>query len=354
VRILGRYIGRWVVGATLLALAVLLALFTVFALIDQLGDVGKGRFGLADMVEYLVLTTPRRVYELIPVATLLGTLLGLGVLASHSELTVIRAAGVSAWRIAAATLKAVALPIIAGIIIGDFVVPAADDLAETRRSIALTSQIALKTRTGFWARDGQRFVNIREVLPDRRLADVYIYAFDEKRRLRTAVRAAGARAVADRWILEEVSESVISAERVESRSATSLPWEAPLAADLVDLAVIRPDRASSADLLRYVRFLRGNGQDPALYELALWSKLTMPLTAGAMALLAIPFVFGPLRSVGMGQRVLAGSLVGVSFHILSQATAQVGLVYGLPPAVGATVPTLAVAALATWLLRRAS
>ena len=353
-RILDRYIGRWVLGGTLLALVVLLALFTVFALIDQLGDVGKGRFGLANMVEYLALTTPRRTYELIPVAALLGTLLGLGVLASHSELTVIRAAGVSAWRIGAATLKAVALPVIAGFLIGDFVVPAADDLAETRRSIALTSQIALKTRTGFWARDGRRFINIREVLPDRDLADVYVYAFDEKRQLRTAMRAGRARSAASGWILEDVSETVISADRVESRSSASVPWEAPLPADLVDLAVIRPDRASSADLLRYARFLRGNGQDPALYELALWSRLTMPLTALAMALLAVPFVFGPLRSVGMGQRVLAGSLVGVSFHIVSQATAQVGLVYGLPPALGATVPTLAVAGLAVWLLRRAS
>jgi lipopolysaccharide export system permease protein len=353
VKTLDRYVGRWVLGGTLLALGVLLALVTVFALMDQLDDVGKGHYDLAAMAEYLVLTTPRRAYELIPVAALLGTLLGLGVLASHSELTVIRSAGVSGWRVGGAALKAAAVPILAGVLLGELVAPVADDLAEARRSIAVTSQIALKTRTGFWARDGRSFVNIREVLPDRRLAGVYVYEFDEQRRLRSATRAERARPDGQAWVLEGVTESGISPAGVVRRSADERPWDVSLSSDFVGFAVARADRASSADLARYIRFLRANGQDAAVYELALWVKQIMPFTAAAMVLLGVPFVLGPLRSVGIGQRILAGALVGVAFHIVSQASSQLGLVYGLPTVLGAMAPTGLVLLLAAWLLRRA-
>jgi lipopolysaccharide export system permease protein len=352
-RTLGRYIARWVLGGTLLALAVLLALFTVFALLDELGDVGKGRYGLWEAVVYLSLTTPRRVYELVPLATLLGSLLGLGVLAGHSELTVIRAAGVSSWRIAFAALRATAVLVIAAVLLGELVVPHADDAAEARRSIAMTSSIALKTRYGFWARDGQRFINVRQILPDRRLGAVYAYTFDGERRLRSALRAERARPEGGGWVLEGVSTSLLEHDRVERRAHDSLRWEAPLASDLVELAVLRPDRLSSLDLLRYASFLRANGQDAAPYELALWSKLMVPLSALALALLAVPFVFGPLRSAGVGQRVLAGASIGITFYIASQALSQVGLVYGLAPFIGATLPTAVVTLLAVWLLRRA-
>ncbi len=353
-RLLDRYVGRWVLGGTLLALAVLLALVTVLGLMDQLEDVGKGDYTLPAMLQYLVLTTPRRAYELVPVAVLLGTLLGLGVLASHSELTVIRSAGVSTWRIGGSALRAAALPVVAGVLVGELVAPPADDLAEARRSIAIQSQVALKTRTGFWVRDGRRFVNLREVLPDRRLAEVYVYDFDDGRRLRAATRAERARPEGEGWVLEGVRESRVSPGSVERREETERPWDVSLATDLVGLAVVRADRASSADLRRYVRFLRENGQDPSLYELALWVRSSMPLTAAAMVLLAVPFVFGPLRSVGVGQRVLAGALLGVAFHIVSQATAQLGLVYGLPPPLGALGPTVLVLATGLWLTRRAA
>ena len=353
-RLLDRYVGRWVLGGTLLALAVLLALVTVLGLMDQLEDVGKGDYTLPAMLQYLVLTTPRRAYELLPVAVLLGTLLGLGVLASHSELTVIRSAGVSTWRIGGSALRAAALPVVAGVLVGELVAPPADDLAEARRSIAIQSQVALKTRTGFWVRDGRRFVNLREVLPDRRLAGVYVYDFDDGRRLRAATRAERARPEGEGWVLEGVRESRVSPGSVERREETERPWDVSLATDLVGLAVVRADRASSADLRRYVRFLRENGQDPSLYELALWVRSSMPLTAAAMVLLAVPFVFGPLRSVGVGQRVLAGALLGVAFHIVSQATAQLGLVYGLPPPLGALGPTVLVLATGLWLTRRAA
>jgi lipopolysaccharide export system permease protein len=351
-RILDRYLGRWVLGGSLLALAVLLALFTIFTMLDQLGDVGEGRYGLPEAIEYIALTTPRRVYELVPIATLLGSLLGLGVLAGHSELTVMRAAGVSTARIALASLKAAGPLIVVGVLLSELVVPRADDLAESGRSIALTSSIALKTESGFWLRDGRRFVNVREVLPDRRLGEVHVYTLGEDRRLVSALRAEQARPIDGGWHLDRVSESRLAEGRVEASTVDSISWDLRLDADVADLAVLRPDRLSAAGLLRYVRFLRTNGQDATPYELALWTKLMVPLSAASLVLLAVPFVMGPLRSAGVGQRVLTGALIGVVFYILGQLTSQVGLVYGLPPFLGATLPTAVVLGLAVWMLRR--
>ena len=352
-RTLDRYLARWVLGGTLLALAVLLALFSVFTLLDELGDVGRGSYGLAEAAEYLALTTPRRLYEVTPVAVLLGTLLGLGVLASHSELTVMRAAGVSTWRIALTGLKAAGVVILAAVLLGELVVPVTDDLAEAQRSIAMTSRIALKTRTGFWLRDGRRFINVRQVLPDRQLADLYVYAFDESRRLVLATHAKRVRTEDGVWVLDQVAESVLGEDRVENRFRPADRWPSPFAGDLVNLALLRPDRLSALELLRSIGFLRANGQDSMPYELALWGKAMVPLSAATLALLAVPFVLGPLRSAGFGQRILTGSLIGVGFHIVSQATSQLGLVYGLPPALGATLPTVVVLGAAIGLLQRA-
>jgi lipopolysaccharide export system permease protein len=263
-----------------------------------------------------------------------------------------RAAGVSTARIALASLKAAGPLIVVGVLLSELVVPRADDLAESGRSIALTSSIALKTESGFWLRDGRRFVNVREVLPDRRLGEVHVYTLGEDRRLVSALRAEQARPIDGGWHLDRVSESRLAEGRVEASTVDSISWDLRLDADVADLAVLRPDRLSAAGLLRYVRFLRTNGQDATPYELALWTKLMVPLSAASLVLLAVPFVMGPLRSAGVGQRVLTGALIGVVFYILGQLTSQVGLVYGLPPFLGATLPTAVVLGLAVWMLRR--
>jgi lipopolysaccharide export system permease protein len=352
-RILDRYVARWVIGGSALALAVLLSLFTVFTLLDELGDVGRGDYGLLQVAQYLALSTPRRTYELVPVAALLGTLLGLGVLASHSELTVIRVSGVSTRRLALSVAQAAAVPALAGVLLGELAVPGTEALAEGVRTAAMASHQALKTRRGFWARDGRRFVNVQHVLPSREMEGVYLYEFDEAGRLQRTVRADRARPEGDAWRLEGLVVSEIGGDRVVARWLTSERWESPLAPDLVGLAVLRPERASSLELARYTRFLAANGQDPAPYAFALWSKLTAPVTTVALTLLVVPFLLGPLRHVGLGPRTLVGALRGVGFHIANQTSTHLGLVYGLPPVLGAAAPTLVVLGVGLWLLRRA-
>lgn len=350
--ILDRYLGKALCTGAALVMAVLLALFFTVDVIDQLDDMGTGSYGFWQIIEYVLLIQPRRIYELLPLAALLGGLLGLGWLAGNSELIAIRAAGVALPRIVLAVMKTGLAMMALVFLMGEFIAPASDNYAERQRSFALNERISLTTAHGFWTRDGQSFINIRDILPGDRLGDISIYEFDAQRRLRTTTHAARANYEQGRWMLEDIVQTQLDTTRVTTSRQARAAWESLLDPDIVNLVSIRPARLSAWDLHRYIDYLRDNGQTAQRYQQAFWSKITAPFVTGVMVLLVIAFVFGAARSTDMGQRMLVGSLVGVVFHLLNQTTTQASLVYNLNPALSAAfVPTLFLM-LALGLLRR--
>lgn len=351
-RILDRYVARHVVHGTLVWLVALVVLFNFIAFVDDLGNVGKGEYSLLRAVEYMALTTPRRAFELFPLAALIGALMGLGTLASGSELAVIRAAGVSVRRLCAAVLGGALVLMVVAVVLGELVAPSAERLAETRRSVAITEQLEAHTLSGFWIRDGNSFINIATALPGNRMEQVNIYEFDAERRLRVATRAERARYEDGRWLLEGIVQSHIEDHRVRRERIEAAIWESLFEPDLVSVVTVRPEALSVPGLRRYMDYLERNGLDTSRYRLALWHKIVYPLATGVMIVLAVPMVLGRLKAVGLGQRILAGVLIGISFHVLNQASAHLGLVYGLSPALSAVVPTALFAAAAAWMLRR--
>lgn len=351
-KILDRYIGRAVIGGSLLALAILLAMFSFFVLVDHLGDVGKGNYGLWHVFEYVLLTLPRRAYETFPMAALIGSLLGLGMLASNSELTIVRSTGVSMMRIVGSVMKAGAILMVIAIVLGEMIAPWTEMLAQTRRAEAMATETTLTADHGLWARDGTSFINIRRVENDERMSNIYIYEFDEEHRLRAATHAAEALYEDDRWLLSNIRQSSLEPGRVQTAAIDHAEWDSAFGPDLINVAVDEPQRLSAWGLFKYVRYLRSNGLESAPYELGLWSKLVNPLATGVMIFLAIPFVFGTLRSVTVGQRILVGVLVGIGFQIMNQTFVKMGLVYGLSPFFSAVLPTLAFLLVAFLLLQR--
>lgn len=351
-KLLDRYIGMQIVWGTLLALAVLLALFTFIAFVDDLDSIGKGNYTLLHAAEYMILTLPRRAFELFPVAALVGSLMGLGGLAGNSELTVVRSSGVSLLRISGSVMKAGALLMIAAVVVGELLAPVCERLAQERRSLALTDQIALRTGYGFWVRDGQSFINIRRVLNDRSLADIYIYEFDGAQRLRVATFARRGRYEGGEWLLEGVSQSVIGEDGVTRRSMDRAIWSSLFAPDLINLLAVTPESLSIFGLYRYLQYLRENNLSTERYELAFWNKLVFPLATGVMIFLAIPLVLGRLQPVGVGQRIVIGTLVGLAFHVIHQTSTHVGMVYALNPALSAAAPTAIFFGVGLWLMRR--
>jgi len=351
-RIIDRYIGVAVFRNIALVLMVLIALDAFFRLVRELNSVGTGNYDQTEMLIYLLLTTPSHIVEFFPVAALLGAITGLGALANQSELVVMRAAGVSLLRISASVLKAGFILILGLMLLSEFVVPPAEQFAESRRSQMLAKQTALKTVNGFWSRDARSFLNIRGISPGGDISDIYIYEFDDEHQLRTTTHADKAVYNNGQWILNGLSQSEITVTGIKTRSFESAHWDSLLSPALISLIVVNPLQLSVRDLYGYYRYLKDNGQDADRYELAFWSRLVLPLSIAVMMLLAVPFIFGPLRSVSVGQRIFYGFLVGLGFFLFNQGFNNIGIIYNIPPLLSASLPALIFFALAVFMIRR--
>ncbi len=351
-KILDRYIGRVVIGGTILVMLVLLPLLSFLELLEQLDDIGKGRYGLLQAFQYVLLSMPRLTYESLPMAALMGSLLGLGTLASNHELVAMRAAGISLRRIIRAVMKMGLWLIVAVILIGEFVAPSSTQSAKTLRATAKADQIALRTQYGFWARDGFTYINIRQIFPAARLGDLYIYEFDDQHRLRLSTYARRAYYSENQWILEDIQQSHIEEDRVITARLSQASWESLLEPGLLSAIVGSSEHLPARSLYKYIDFLRANGLDTHSYVLAFWTKVAAPLVTLVSLYLAIPIVFGSVRTMGIGQRILIGIIVGIGFSLFNEATAQMGLVYHLNPLFSAFFPVIVCFAVATWVLSR--
>lgn len=350
--VLDRYIGRSIVFGTVLALLVLLTLLSFLTLMDELQDVGKGRYGVGDAFQFMLLVVPRYAYEVFPMSALLGTLIGLGGLASNSELIAMRAAGVSYSRIVMSVLKIGVLMMLIAAVIGELVAPYSEQYAQRMRSEQQSKQVTLKSQYGFWARDGEAFINIRKILPGSQLADIYIYEFGPDRKLRQATRAAKATYQDDHWRLKNIRQSSFNEAGVETYKLKQATWDSLLNPDLLSAVVENPSTLPIWGLYKYIQFMRANGQEVLTYEVAFWGKVISPLVTLIMLFLATPFVFGSLRSVGMGQRLFVGALMGSGFFLLNRAFSYMAVVYDLNPLFAAAFPGLAFLGLAFWLSYR--
>jgi lipopolysaccharide export system permease protein len=353
-RILDRHIRRAVLGSTLLVLLTLIALAAFLTVLEELDDVGEGGYGLGQVFVYTVLTLPALAAEMFPAASLLGSLLGLGAIANQNELIVMRASGVSVFRIVASVLKAGMIVAALSVVVGEGIAPASDQLAHRKRAVAKSGHITLHTDHGFWARDGDKFINIRDVLTDGRLRFIFIYDFNEEGVLQSATLVNGASLQDGVWRLEGIGQSSPTEHGVTTRWIPDGEWQALLDPRLISLIGVSPDKLSVWGLHQYASFLRSEGLHAQPYELAFWSKVTAPFSTLTMILVALPFVLGPLRGVGIGQRIMMGALIGIGFSLFNRIFSNLGLVYVLDPLFSAVLPTAVVLVITLAALRRRS
>jgi lipopolysaccharide export system permease protein len=351
-KILDRYLARAVLGGTLATLAVLVPLLGFFLLADELDKVGRTGYVFSDAVAFVALSLPSYAYQIFPIATLIGALIGLGSLASSSELVAMRAAGVSISRIVLAALKAGILLAVTAFLVGEGIAPIAQQKALQLRSEAQSGQVTLNSPYGFWARDRSSYINIREILPGAFLRDVYIYEFDSGHRLTVATHARDARYVRKHWVLDGISRSKISQNGVEVSRVDSARWDSLLDPGLIDVVLVDPQALPVWGLFRYIQFMAENNQDPGAYAVAFWGKVVQPLLILAMIFLSIPILFGSARTQGMGGRIFLGIMVGILFYLVSRTFASLALVYGLSPMVAAFTPLLLFLGIALWVMRR--
>lgn len=351
--VLTSYIVKAVLRNTGIALVLLLALFNLFTFGDELDDIGKGSYGLAEVFYYIAYTSPTTFYQLIPASGLVGSLFALGAMANHQELTAMRAAGLSIFGIIKSTLVAGLILVGVAVLVGEAVAPGAEQKAQLIRASSKEGQTLLRTRYGLWLREGKQFINIRAIGDTGDLLDVSIYRLDDQQRLKETIHADKAIYQGRQsWLLQQVRSSEISIRQIKANNSSHQYWLSSIEPDFFKLAVANPNSLSFYDLAMYVEFLKDNHQKSHQYEMALWRRIANPLVIFAMLLVSTPFVIGLKRGMGVGGKILLGAVIGLGFNIIDMTVGQIGLIYQLNPAVVVFSPSVLMSVLAVTAITR--
>ncbi len=357
-RLFTRYLAREIYASILLVFTSLLALFAFLDLIHELGDM-HGNYRLAYVVMFVLLTLPGHIYELFPVAVLIGTIVALVQLASHSELTVFRASGASLKQMAGALAK-IGLPLVAACLVtGEFIAPPSERLAQEMRLRAKNQEVSVREfHSGVWVRDDHSFVNARNMLPDHSLLNLNIYQFDDSYHLRVVTSAR--RAVYKEngaWQLEGVARTAFAPAGASAVAATidTLEWHSAVTPDLLGVLLVVPEQMSIVSLYQYTAYLSENRQKTARYEVAMWNKLIYPFAVLVMMMLALPFAGHHHRSSGVSGKIFVGIVLGLTYRFIGKLFSDFGTLYDWPPLLDATAMTwlfLAMAATMLWWTER--
>ncbi|WP_310608389.1 LPS export ABC transporter permease LptG [Buttiauxella brennerae] len=355
--VLDRYIGKTIFNTIMMTLFMLVSLSGIIKFVDQLKKAGQGSYSAMGAGLYTVLSIPKDIQIFFPMAALLGALLGLGMLAQRSELVVMQASGFTRLQIALSVMKTAIPLVLLTMAIGEWVAPQGEQMAREYRAQQMYGGSLLTTQQGLWAKDGHNFVYIERVKGASDLAGVSIYSFNKERRLQSVRYAASAQYDTEHkvWRLSQVDESNLTDEKqITGAQTVSGEWKTNLTPDKLGVVSLDPDALSISGLHSYVKYLKSSGQDAGRYQLNMWSKIFAPLSVAVMMLMALSFIFGPLRSVPMGVRVVTGISFGFVFYVLDQIFGPLSLVYNIPPILGALLPSGTFFLLSLWMMMKRS
>jgi lipopolysaccharide export system permease protein len=354
VSILDRYIVRAILGAVMLVAAVVLVLGALFVFIDQQDDVGTGHYTALAALGYTLLNLPQLAYELLPILALIGSLLGLGSLARGSEVTVIRATGVSVVRLAGIALTAGLVLVIIEVLLGEFLAPPLQQAAREQKAFSRLSNVSFGGGSGAWVRDGDLILNVAGQSGQRQFGSMQIFELSPQHRLLALGHARGATAGAKgKWLLTDYAESRFNGDVVTTSPAGQRLLESNVSAGFLGLAVEDPKQLTSRALWRLISYFRTNGLDAREYLFAFWSRIARTVAIAFSVVLAIPFVLGALRSAAAGTRMMLGLILGIAFFLLQRLIESIPVVFNLNPVALAWFPTVLLALVTGGLLARA-
>lgn len=353
-RILTGYLVSRILFGLLLSSIVLLVLFSFLDLVDQLDDVGKGNYNAADAFLYVVLTTPRRFIQLSPFIALIGNVIGLGLLATHHELIIMRASGMSPYQISMASLSTGVVLVVTIALMEQFVAPPLQHQALVLRAGKLEQYEGTVGELGIWTRNENQILKIAESgsgnIPGRNAIEIIVLGDDGF--LREYIYAGDFRIInRESWQLIDVIKKTISSDKVTTQHLESMSWEPFLESRQISTLSKPPESLSPTELYDYVRHLKLTGQTHDAYSLALWKKIGGGLTTLAMMLLSVSFVFGSPRT-GLGKRLVMAGLSGIGIYLFDQLVSNTGLVIGANPPLVAILPGLVLLMLAMVLLKK--
>ena len=355
------YVGRVLLGTVLLTWAVLIGLDAIMAVVTELSDVGTGHYGFGSAIAVVALSIPRRAYMLFPTAAVIGALMGLGQLAASSELTALRALGLSRRRLSIAVAGALVVLTALMVVNGETLGPWGQKRADSLKASAKSNDMIVAQYSGLWAREGDTFLNAqtgqeRGKGGDRylELQGVRLYEFAKDGRLESIARAGTAVHHAGGWLLHDVRRTWFDQRSVTETEALEEHWASKLDETALAASVARPRYLQSSELSRSIAYRKRNGLDASEYEEFYWGRWFYPLNVLALCLAAVPFAFGSLRSGGLGKRLFIGIVFALGFWLVQTQFVKLAGVYKFDFRIAYLVPTLIMLGVSAALFRRRS
>ncbi len=350
--VLSGYLMRTILASTMLVLMVLLGLATLFEFIGEL-DNKMGDYGIPQALMYSVLRLPQLASQMLPMATLIGALLGLGGLASNSELVVMRSAGLSVGKLSGMVAITGVVIMVITALIGEYIGPPLDYFARTMRNEARFQQDGRNSGNPAWVKDGQVILHLERVNSDFEFGGIYMFRFNDDNSLRSIARAENSGIDdSDKWILENFRETRFQDDGVQVVESSREVQSFDLSGDMLGITLVKPISLSVKGLLSYISYLKKNNLSSGRYETELWSRIATTVTVVIMPILALSFVFGSLRVSGSGGRIMIGIMIGLGYYLASEMVANSGQVYDLNPALVTWLPSLALLAVTVFLIDR--
>ncbi|MFC0676906.1 LPS export ABC transporter permease LptG [Lysobacter korlensis] len=355
------YVGKAVLGTVLLVWGVLLGLDVVLSFLGEFKDVGKGRYGIVQAMANIALTIPRRAHYLFPYAAVIGALMGLGQLAASSELTALRAVGVSRRRVGLAMAGAIGVLTVLMVINGETLAPWAQRNADALEASAKSDNMIVAQYSGIWAREGDVILNAqggqeRDNGTDRwlELSDVRLYEFAEDGRLESMAVAKVAEHRPGNWLLKDVTRTTFQADSVSRTQVAQEQWASQLDAAALTAGTDKPRYLAAGELRRAIEYRKRNALDASEFEEHYWGRWFYALNVLALCLAAVPFAFGTLRSGGLGKRLFVGIVFALGFWLLQTQFVRLAGVFKFDFRIAYLLPTLIMLAVSAALFRKRS
>ncbi len=341
-KLIPRYINRQLFKATLFTLIALIGIYSLFEVINEVSRVGQGSYTISVMLSYIALLTPTRAYEIMPLAVLIGGMITMSQLASHSEYTIIRTSGVSIYQIGFILLKFGLIFAIIALTLGEFIAPNTQELGQRLRLDAINKSISIKHKSSIWVKDNNHFINIGILEPGGDIRSLKVYKYNEKNELQESMFAQHGHFLEYEgvWQLNNVSLSKFSPDKISVQNHKTYRWKSIIEPNILNVLLVVPEQMSALDLGYYISHLHKNQQQTRRYEIALWGKLFYPLACVSMALIALAFTPRQRRQSALGVRLFFGICLGIGFHFFNRFCGYLGLLYAWNPVLVSTIPTL--------------
>lgn len=350
--ILNRYIRNSIISSTCIVLLVVMGIESFMEFVDQLSSIGEGHYGVLQALMYVPMQLPGDLYQLFPMIGFLGSLIGLGRLASSSELVVMRSAGISIAQIAWSVVKAALIMIVVVTVIGEWVSPMLQLHAEQLREKAMGKNVGISAIGGAWLRKANAFVHVGKVVSATQIQNVTRFHFLADDQLQSIYVAKRGELKNGHWHLYDINETRFTKKGLQTLHPKEQTLDILFQPKLLQNAEVEADRESISTLLKSIVYREKSGLMTAQYEFAFWQRIIQPITTIVMICLGIPFIFGSLRSASTGLRVMTGVVIGFGFYMLNQFFGPITMVYQFPPILSALTPTVLFLLAYAILLRR--